>query len=74
MGIKLSPVKRGNMIARLKRLGFEGPFSGGKHQFLVKGTVRLTLPNPHASELGPFLLARILQQAGVALDEWNRTG
>lgn len=48
MGNKLSPVKRGNMIARLKRLGFEGPFSGGKHQFLVNGTVRLTLPNPHA--------------------------
>jgi len=56
---KLTSVKRANLIARLKRLGFEGPFSGGKHQFLVRGPVRLILPNPHASDIGPSLLARI---------------
>lgn len=71
MGNKLSPVKRGTLVARLKRLGFNGPFAGGKHQFLVKGTVRLTLPNPHASDIGTFLLARILQQAGVTEEEWD---
>ncbi len=73
MGDKLGPIKRGNLIARLKRLGFEGPFSGGKHQFLVRGTARLILPNPHASEIGPSLLARILQQAGVTRDDWDGT-
>jgi hypothetical protein len=57
----------------LKRLGFEGPFSGGKHQFLVRGSVRLILPNPHASEIGPPLLARILQQAGVTREDWEMT-
>ena len=72
MGNKLGPIKRGDLIARLKRLGFEGPFSGGKHQFLVRGSVRLILPNPHASEIGPSLLARILQQAGVTREEWDR--
>ena len=71
MGSRFGSIKRANLIARLKRLGFEGPFSGGKHQFLVRGTVRLILPNPHSSEIGPSLLARILQQAGVTRDEWE---
>lgn len=73
MGSKLSSVKRGNLISRLKRLGFEGPFSGGKHQFLVRRTVRLILPNPHASEISPALLTRILQQAGITRSEWDGT-
>ena len=73
MGNKLGSIKRGSLIARLKKLGCQGPFSGGKHQFLVRGSVRLILPNPHASEIGPSLLARILQQAGVTRDEWDGT-
>ena len=68
---KLTSVKRTDLIARLKQLGFAGPFSGGKHQFLVRESVRLTLPNPHASEIGPALLARILQQARLTRDEWT---
>jgi len=73
VGSKLNPVKRGNLIVRLKQLGYEGPYSGGKHQFLVRGSMRLILPNPHASEIGPSLLARVLQQAGVTRDEWEGT-
>ena len=72
MANKLTPIKRGVLIARLKRFDFEGPFSGGKHQFLVRGSVRLILPNPHSSEIGSSLLARILQQAGVTRDDWDR--
>lgn len=73
MGSKLSSIKRGNLIARLKQLGYVGPFSGGKHQFLIRGSTRLILPNPHSTEIGPSLLARILQQAGVNRDEWDGT-
>lgn len=73
MGNKPNPVKRGVLIARLKRLGFVGPYSGGKHQFLVRDLARLILPNPHAGEIGPALLSRSLQQAGVSRDEWDGT-
>ena len=66
MGNKLSSIKRSDLISRLKQLGYEGPFSGGKHQFLVRRSMRLILPNPHSSEIGPSLLARILQQANVS--------
>lgn len=32
----LRPVKRKELISKLKQLGFEGPYSGGKHQFYDK--------------------------------------
>jgi len=51
----MRPVKRGELIARLKRLGFNGPFPGGRHQFLIRGSLRLTLPNPHKTDIGPQL-------------------
>ncbi len=32
------------------------------------------LPNPHGSQIGAGLLARVLRQAGVARDEWEGSG
>ena len=46
-------------------MGFESPFAGGKHEFLVKGELRLGLPNPHQSEISKNLLSRILKQANI---------
>jgi len=43
----LKPVKRNELIRFLQMRGFEEPFAGGKHQFLIKGPLRLTLLNPH---------------------------
>jgi predicted RNA binding protein YcfA (HicA-like mRNA interferase family) len=42
----LTPISRANFIKKLITLGYEGPFSGGKHQFLIKGKIRLTIPKP----------------------------
>jgi predicted RNA binding protein YcfA (HicA-like mRNA interferase family) len=57
-------------VARLKALGFSGPYTGGWHQFMVRGSVRLVLPNPHRGEVGVDLLKRILRQAGIEEEEW----
>ncbi len=57
-------------MARLKSLGFSGPYTGGRHQFMVRGSVRLVLPNPHRGEIGVDLLKRILRQAGIEEEEW----
>ena len=65
------PVKRKDLIRYLGRLGFEGPFSGGKHQFMVKGELVLRVPNPHRGDIGKELLARILRQAGISREEWR---
>jgi len=38
-------IKRKDLIRTLKDAGFDGPHTGGKHEFMVKGNLRLTLPN-----------------------------
>jgi len=69
---RLGPIKRRKLIHHLRELGFEGPYVGGKHQYMVKGEIRLAIPNPHQSDIGRDLLARILRQAGIDRDEWER--
>jgi len=66
------PVKRKDLIKKLRRLGFEGPYSGGKHQFMQKQNVRLRIPNPHQGDIGKHLLACLLKQAGISKAEWEQ--
>lgn len=67
-----APIKRKDLIYALKQAGFDGPYAGGKHEFMVKGNLRLTLPNPHHGEIGKELLSRILKQAGISRSEWEK--
>jgi predicted RNA binding protein YcfA (HicA-like mRNA interferase family) len=69
---RLSPVSFNELVRKLKALGFEGPISGGKHLFMLKGDVRLNVSNPHRQDIGVDLLKRILNQAGIQRDEWDR--
>lgn len=66
------PIKRRDLIDALRRLGFEGPYAGGNHQFMVKGQLRLAIPNPHGGDIGGPLLARILRQANISREEWEK--
>ena len=71
---KLGPVSRRDFLRRMNLLGFQGPFSGGKHQYLVRGDVRLAVPNPHQGDIGAGLLRRILHEGHVRRAEWESTG
>jgi len=64
------PVSWKLLVKKLKDFGFEGPFSGGKHPFMIKEDIVLTIPNPHKQEISVDLLSRILKQAGIKRDEW----
>ena len=66
------PIKRAELIRYLQILGFKGPYSGGKHQFMFRGMIRLRLPNPHRKDVGMELLSRILKQAGIDKDSWEK--
>jgi predicted RNA binding protein YcfA (HicA-like mRNA interferase family) len=66
------PIKRAELIRNLRKLGFEGPYAGGEHQYMVRGEVRLVLPNPHQGDISRDLLARILRQGGITREEWEQ--
>jgi len=65
------PIKRNDLIRSLKQLGFDGPYTGGKHQFMVRDETTIRIPNPHHADVGKGLLARLLRQAGIDRDEWE---
>lgn len=67
---RLSPVSLHELVERLRQLGFDGPYQGGKHPYMIKGDLVLTIPNPHRKEIGVDLLSRILKQANITRDEW----
>jgi len=67
---KLSPISWPKLVKKLKKFGFNGPYHGGKHPYMVKGDLVLTLPNPHRKEIGTDLLTKILRQANVDKERW----
>jgi predicted RNA binding protein YcfA (HicA-like mRNA interferase family) len=71
---RLNPVSRREFVQRLRRLGFEGPYSGGRHEFMLRGDRRLILPNPHRGDISRDLLVRLLCQAGITREEWQSSG
>ena len=71
---RFGPISRNDLIRALRQGGFDGPYSGGKHPFMIKGDLTLTLPNPHQGDIGRELLIRILRQAGISKEEWEKLG
>jgi predicted RNA binding protein YcfA (HicA-like mRNA interferase family) len=66
------PIKRKDLLRYLRKFGFVGPYSGGKHPLMLKGEITIRVPNPHQADIGKELLARILRQAGISKDDWEK--
>jgi predicted RNA binding protein YcfA (HicA-like mRNA interferase family) len=66
------PIKRKDLIRYLKEAGFEGPYSGGRHQFMVSNEITIHIPNPHQPDIGKDLLSRILKQAKISKENWEK--
>ena len=69
------PLKRRAFIRKLRALGFDGPFSGTRHQFFISGQHRQTIPtNPEYSVPQLRMLLRQVESIlarPISLDEWN---
>jgi predicted RNA binding protein YcfA (HicA-like mRNA interferase family) len=65
------PISRANLIRGLRALGFDGPYPGGRHAYMVRDSRRIAIPNPHQGAIGINLLARILRQANITHEEWE---
>ena len=66
----LNAVSGRELVRKLKSLGFEGLFPGGKHQWMRRNGLRLIVPNPHVGSIDPGLIRRILRQARIEIEEW----
>jgi len=67
----VAALSRKDLIRKFRALGYTGPFSGGKHQFMIKGTQKIRIPNPHVSDISVSLVKEILRQAGISSQEWD---
>lgn len=65
------PIKRKDLVKYLRKYGFDGTYSGGRYQFMIRKDITLRIPNPHGSDIGKELLMRILRQAGISRREWE---
>ena len=67
------PISRKKLIQRFRELGFSGPISGGRHQFMVNGELKVRIPNPHkGDDISDPLLKEILRQAGIEKKIWEK--
>lgn len=70
------PCKRRDFVRRLRQLGFEGPYAGTRHQFLVFEHHRLAIPSN--AEYSVPQLRMMMREVETILgrtlsaDEWNR--
>ena len=71
---RMVPITRKIFIQRLKMLDFDGPFHGGKHDFMRRPSDQLKIALPRADaksrEIGVELQKRILREIGVTTKEW----
>lgn len=68
----MSSISRKELLRKFRAMGYSGPFSGGRHQFMIKGKKKIRIPNPHGSgDIDMSLAKEILRQAGISNEEWN---
>jgi predicted RNA binding protein YcfA (HicA-like mRNA interferase family) len=59
------------LVQKFRNLGFDGPFSGGRHLFMSKDGLKIRIPNPHKSDISKQLISEILRQTGISDDKWT---
>ena len=69
------PCKRRDFIKRLRQLGFDGPYSGTRHQFMIYEKHRLSIPS--SDEYSVSQLRMMLNEVEgiigrpITVDDWS---
>ncbi|MEH2284655.1 MAG: hypothetical protein V7K90_25590 [Nostoc sp.] len=62
-------------MKKLRRIGFEGTYSGTRHQFMVYGQHRLTIPSNDEYSVPQLRMmigeVEVILEREMTLDEWN---
>lgn len=59
------------LVQKFRRLGFDGPYSGGRHLFMIKRRLKVRIPNPHRGDISKYLVMEILKQAEISSEDWD---
>lgn len=73
--MRYGPIKHRDLIDGMRACGFEGPMRPRKnadHGWMVKGELRVKVPNAHGKDIDINLLSDILKQAHISRDDWAR--
>jgi len=65
------PISRRDLIAYLREIGFDGPYTRSGHPYMAKDKIKVTIPNPHRRDISRGLLATILHQAEISREDWE---
>ncbi len=69
------PCKRREFIRRIRQLGFQGPFQGTRHQFMIYEQHRLAIPSNAEFSVPQlrFMMREIegVLERQVSSSEWN---
>ena len=57
-------ISRRKLINKLRTFGFVGLHSGGKHEFMKRGELKLHIPNKHQKDISASLVSRRNSQTG----------
>ena len=70
------PSKRRDFIKRLQHLGFAGPFTGTRHQFMTYEAHRLALPSNIEYSVPQLRMmikeVEVIIERKITLTEWNQ--
>ncbi len=71
-----TPCKRRDFIRRLRQIGFDGPFAGTRHQFMVYQEHRLAIPSntEYSTAQLRVMLLEVEEIIGweITVEYWNR--
>jgi hypothetical protein len=67
------PIKRRELIRRMRQFGWIGPEAGKRHAVMRKGEHTVPIPNPHGGDIDWSLTKRILDQAEISREDWDAT-
>lgn len=71
---KLSPLQPREVIKKLRKLGYHGPYPGGRHVHMVHDKTGHLIPVPMHQEkdIAVGLIREIIREAGITPEEWLR--
>ncbi|HEX9667421.1 MAG TPA: type II toxin-antitoxin system HicA family toxin [Thermodesulfobacteriota bacterium] len=72
--VKLKPEKPNEMIRKLRALGYEGPFPGGRHLFMRHPITKYKIPVPYhkGRDIPKGTVREIIKELGITVENWNK--